>query len=192
MNTALMLAALAAVLLAGLCLILLRRIRALEAMTGQDQLTGIANRRALEARWASKPGARALILIDLVGFKAVNDTHGHIVGDALLRQVAIRLSEAIGPSGFLARWGGDEFVALVPRQEAEAALERIRAAGLSGYDLGGGPVRVHVGARTGLSPGAPSLEAALLEADRLLLDTRQGNRRGDIVEESAEESGHAG
>lgn len=139
-----------------------------------DLLTGLPNRRGLAAHWQAEGGERALILIDLVGFKAVNDSHGHIVGDALLREVGARLAGAVAPPGFLARWGGDEFVAVVPRAGLEVQLRRIAALGSAPYDLaaGGGPAGVLVGTRIGVCDGEAELEAALAAAARNLLDAR--------------------
>nr|WP_240895732.1 EAL domain-containing protein [Kineococcus siccus] len=96
-----------------------------------DSLTGLANRAVLDVRLAealevAAPGrAVALVLLDLDRFKLVNDTLGHQVGDALLRQVAVRLEEAAPAGSTLARLGGDEFVLMVPgvdRPESAAVM----------------------------------------------------------------------
>lgn len=85
-----------------------------------DPLTGLANRRALDERIAAllKKGADApsfkLVLIDLDGFKPVNDRYGHGFGDRLLCSVAERLREAVGDHGLVVRQGGDEFAVLLP------------------------------------------------------------------------------
>jgi diguanylate cyclase (GGDEF)-like protein len=85
-----------------------------------DPLTGLANRRALDERIAKlvQRGAGAepfkLALLDLDGFKPVNDHYGHGFGDKLLCSVAERLREAIGPDGLVVRQGGDEFAVLLP------------------------------------------------------------------------------
>lgn len=85
-----------------------------------DPLTGLANRRALDARIAQlvrHDGDRQpfkLALLDLDGFKPVNDRYGHAIGDRLLCSVAERLRETIGESGLVVRQGGDEFAVLVP------------------------------------------------------------------------------
>ena len=90
-----------------------------QAMT--DELTGLANRRHLEAqmdaavRQADAEGGRVVfLLIDLDGYKEVNDTLGHKAGEALLRRIGPRLRGAIGPHHLLARLGGDEFGILMP------------------------------------------------------------------------------
>lgn len=85
-----------------------------------DPLTGLANRRALDERIARliRPGEEEapfrLALLDLDGFKPVNDRYGHAFGDKLLCSVAERLREAIEPDGLVVRQGGDEFAVLLP------------------------------------------------------------------------------
>jgi diguanylate cyclase (GGDEF)-like protein/PAS domain S-box-containing protein len=85
-----------------------------------DPLTGLANRRALERTLSAalgRAGARArsvgLLMLDLDGFKAVNDTHGHAAGDQALREVARRLSRSVRERDLVARLGGDEFVVVL-------------------------------------------------------------------------------
>ena len=81
-----------------------------------DPLTGLANRRSLMERMAQAQGGGqpfTLLLIDLDRFKAVNDTFGHGVGDRLLVNVATRLRELVGKTGFVARLGGDEMAVVV-------------------------------------------------------------------------------
>jgi len=102
-----------------------------------DFLTGLANRRALvaaAARTVSERRAVALILVDLDGFKPVNDTFGHKAGDELLRQVAVRLNAVCPGARCVARLGGDEFAVLLsgadaagdrPRRRAERLVRRL-------------------------------------------------------------------
>lgn len=96
----------------------------LEQMAHLDSLTGLANRARFDAELAQAvaAGARAsLLLLDINGFKTVNDTHGHASGDDLLREVAQRLSACVGDA-FVARLGGDEFVVLRPYHDQDAAV----------------------------------------------------------------------
>ncbi|MBU2408262.1 MAG: diguanylate cyclase [Gammaproteobacteria bacterium] len=97
-------------------------------MATHDSLTGLANRlhfrNQLENEIEESRGERqvALLLLDLDGFKLVNDTFGHDVGDELLVETARRLRELVGPHGFVARLGGDEFTIVLPRLQSEAWL----------------------------------------------------------------------
>ncbi|WP_212830100.1 diguanylate cyclase [Catellatospora sp. TT07R-123] len=94
-----------------------------------DALTGLYNRRFFEEMLAGEIAAGrrhaplSLILIDLDHFKTVNDTHGHPVGDAVLTAVADRLRRPIRGSELLCRYGGEEFVCLLPRTDGHAAVE---------------------------------------------------------------------
>jgi diguanylate cyclase len=105
-------------------LMLQRRMRAL---ADTDPLTGLANRRALTTeldRLLALPRVKArpfsLTLIDLDGFKSVNDRLGHAAGDELLCEVAVRLRAGAGARATVARIGGDEFAVLFPDADAEA------------------------------------------------------------------------
>ncbi len=123
------------------------------AMTRQahtDALTGLANRAALEAYEASAPaGAVSLVLLDLDGFKEVNDTHGHAAGDRLLKTVADRLRSRLRPGDLLVRLGGDEFVVILPGlapSQADMAIAGWVRAVADPVDVGSGTVRVGVSA----------------------------------------------
>ena len=98
-----------------------------------DTLTGVFNRLAvtefIEARLhddaTAALGGFALLLLDLDGFKAVNDKLGHDAGDELLRQAAIRMTLALRESDYLARLGGDEFLVVIPQVSDEQTARRI-------------------------------------------------------------------
>jgi diguanylate cyclase (GGDEF)-like protein len=103
-----------------------------------DPLTGLANRRAFEEALAAeisrarRSGAPlSVVVADLDRFKAVNDEHGHLAGDALLREVADALRAELRQHDACFRWGGDEFALLLPattRTEADAACARLSTA----------------------------------------------------------------
>ena len=95
----------------------------------QDSLTGLRNRRFLQAFMETEAsqtlrdpegGALALLMIDLDQFKSVNDTHGHTMGDAVLRHCADLLRDTARKSDVLVRWGGEEFVVVARLQEGES------------------------------------------------------------------------
>lgn len=106
------------------------------AMAVTDQLTGLYNRRYFDRHLAlmlSKAQAQgrdlALMIIDMDHFKAVNDSHGHDVGDAVLKEFAQRLRRSIRGVDLACRFGGEEFVVLMPdtdMRQAEAVAERVR------------------------------------------------------------------
>jgi diguanylate cyclase (GGDEF)-like protein len=104
-----------------------------QAMANQamsDALTGLPNRRALDARLENDVQRSeryqhqfAVLMIDLDGFKAINDTFGHGVGDEVLRQYAQFLAHSQRKSDFLARYGGDELMMILPETNLEDAVQ---------------------------------------------------------------------
>jgi diguanylate cyclase (GGDEF)-like protein/PAS domain S-box-containing protein len=112
--------------------------RELERVAYEDSLTGLANRRYFLAE-AERAAARAdrhgqalsLLLFDLDHFKRINDQHGHQAGDEVLREVAQRTRKSLRAEDMPARWGGEEFVVLLPMTalpEASRVAERLRVA----------------------------------------------------------------
>ena len=104
----------------------------IEYLSYHDQLTGLYNRRFFEDELQRLDVARNLplciMMADVNGLKLINDSFGHLMGDQLLKRVAIVLKEACRQDGFVARMGGDEFVILVPNSNAlqtELLVERI-------------------------------------------------------------------
>lgn len=135
-----------------------------------DQATGLPNGRALMdelarrlARGGREHGALLVAFIDLDGFKAINDRHGHEAGGRLLVLIGNALSHAARAGDYCARLGRDEFVVLasVPIEEAEAALaalrRRLHAATRGRFDLGEGIV---------VDYGGPSIGAILAPAEQ--------------------------
>jgi diguanylate cyclase (GGDEF)-like protein len=110
-----------------------------------------------------------IIYLDLDGFKAVNDTHGHAVGDEILAQVGRRLREAIRQSDLVGRLGGDEFAALVEcngcPETLLAAGERLREALTGTYDTSVGEVELGASVGTAAWSEGQSAEAVLAAAD---------------------------
>jgi len=138
-----------------------REVRAFNEVKQQaltDELTGLANRRALldtAARVLTTASARrpaALLLLDLDGFKEINDSLGHTAGDDLLRQIGPRLQPALRPGELLARLGGDEFAVLLPEaslDEAQERAERLRKLMLLPFSVD--DIRLHVGVSIGVA-----------------------------------------
>jgi diguanylate cyclase (GGDEF)-like protein len=122
--------------------LLVRRLRAsheaLWSLARRDELTGCGNYRALHERLAAEIARHdrhgrefALVLLDLDGFKQVNENHGHLEGDRLLAEIGGSLRREVRAGDSVFRQGGDEFAAIVPEVDAEEAGEvaaRLRAA----------------------------------------------------------------
>jgi diguanylate cyclase (GGDEF)-like protein len=146
----------------------------------QDPLTGLPNRAAFrEACARALALARrnreplSLAILDLDRFKSVNDTHGHAIGDEVLRGVAAVLTQAFRGSDMAARWGGEEFVVLLPNTgqkgailSLERALDALRQQSFTGKD--GAPFSVTFSAGVVPYPENATLEEAVNSADRLL------------------------
>jgi diguanylate cyclase (GGDEF)-like protein len=113
---------------------------ALRRLAHTDALTGLPNRRGLQDRLAAAlplAGSQQLVavyLLDLDGFKPVNDRHGHDVGDALLVAVGERLQQQLRTSDVVARLGGDEFVVLAAGLPDEAAARQLGQKMLAAFD----------------------------------------------------------
>ena len=112
-----------------------------------DELTGLPNRRRLIAEIGSLSGVEgALLLLDLDGFKPVNDKYGHEMGDQILRQVAARFSRSLPTGSVLARLGGDEFGVIVlggPDSTLEVA-HALRATLSYPFTVGGNQISISV------------------------------------------------
>jgi diguanylate cyclase (GGDEF)-like protein/PAS domain S-box-containing protein len=149
----------------------------LRYQAGHDDLTGLANRREFTAAMEACPGDATVLLIDLNGFKHVNDTYGHAAGDAVLRHVADLLRDCTGPGDVPARLGGDEFAVLTggDRPAADRIAERLRTAFASPAVIDGRELTV--GASIGLATGpAGGGDHLLNSADLLMYEEKQRSR----------------
>lgn len=155
-----------------------------------DALTGVANRRQFDIELAQAVAAAdrggppfALLLIDLDRFKAINDRHGHVLGDRLLVAVAGRIEAELGPGDVAARLGGDEFAVIVQTRAtapavAELAANIVRAI-RAPLTIDG--ITVHPGASLGFTlypRDGGNLEQVLAHADQALYDAKTGGRSG--------------
>ena len=92
-----------------------------------DDLTGLANRNALReavTKYANESQHFLLVFVDLDGFKAINDNAGHERGDAELQRIGALLTGMFGPIGEVGRWGGDEFIVVLPEQDIDSVVEK--------------------------------------------------------------------
>jgi diguanylate cyclase (GGDEF)-like protein/PAS domain S-box-containing protein len=145
-----------------------------------DALTGLANRLLLQERVRETPPGTAIsmLLIDLDGFKQVNDEHGHHAGDQVLVTAAGRISTVLGRSGTVARLGGDEFAVLLPGADPDRArvlADLIAAAVAEPIEVPGAVVTV--GASVGVAAGSPAeAERLMRDADEAMYRTKQSRR----------------
>lgn len=156
----------------------------IRSMANSDPLTGLANRRAVDEFLEQRAGEAnlAIALIDLDGFKQVNDQHGHDMGDALLAVVAQRLAQGFADPGLVGRLGGDEFIVILTGVSSDEQLDAA-ATGLIAalcVPAGIGAVQLPVGASIGhaLRRSTDESVAALLKrADEALYAAKRLRRR---------------
>ncbi|HYN70208.1 MAG TPA: sensor domain-containing diguanylate cyclase [Candidatus Eisenbacteria bacterium] len=160
--------------------------REAEVLASTDSLTGLPNRRYFEeytellARRRRADDAVAILMIDIDRFKRVNDTHGHAVGDEVLRAVARAILATVRADDVPARVGGEEFVVLlknppaeVPVQVGERVREAVRRLDLS--PLGVKSISVSVGVASGLGHEEPIADV-VARADKALLRAKRAGR----------------
>ena len=150
----------------------------LEHLARHDPLTGLPNRRALE-EWSERSAAAAAVLVDLNGFKALNDEHGHQAGDDALVQVAERLRRCVRHTDLLCRFGGDEFLILLadaPPGSTQALVDRIAHSFDQPFVVDGR--EVHLSAAVGVAQGASSAADLAMAADDDLYRNKRGDDRG--------------
>lgn len=141
----------------------------------QDELTGLPNRRAFEdyLTEASASDSPAMLIIDVDGFKLINDSLGHLEGDAVLKRLAQLIQSAIRPTDYAARVGGDEFAVLLTGgspYEAVCVAERLRSV------IEDDEAEPRVTVSIGVSQCSGDMRGAALEADRALYAAKRGGR----------------
>jgi diguanylate cyclase (GGDEF)-like protein len=152
-----------------------------------DPLTRIANRRSLLVRAdyeieRHRRGRRtfALVMLDLDGFKALNDRFGHPAGDDLLRDVALALKRAMRGQDTVARFGGDEFCVLAPETDAHGIDRLTSRIELAVGEVTAGVETVHASLGIALFPADGGQPVALLQAaDQRLLEAKRRRGRGE-------------
>jgi diguanylate cyclase (GGDEF)-like protein len=161
--------------------------RKLRDLATRDTLTGLSNRRHLiELALAEMASARhaghsvALVLADIDDFKRINDAHGHEAGDLVLIHASAAFREACRAQDSIARWGGEEFLFLLPRTGSDEALlfaERVRAriAGMS-IDHDGSAMAFTLSLGVATWAADEGLEDAISRADNALYQSKSGGR----------------
>jgi two-component system cell cycle response regulator len=164
--------------------------RRLEALATTDPLTRLLNRRALLERLSSEVDRSlrygdvlTLLMVDVDHFKNINDSHGHLVGDAVLREIGSLLHASVRAVDVVARYGGEEFVIILPETPLEGALvfaERLRETierhGFAGRGGAGLRLTASIGAATFPSPHVHSTEDLFARADEALYRAKSGGR----------------
>ena len=161
----------------------------LQQLAYVDTLTGLPTRALFQdrlvhalARTHRTREMLAVVLMDLDGFKPVNDGLGHGAGDVLLRLVANRMHDGIRESDTLARWGGDEFVLLmdtgVTKDGVDRACDRLSRAFDAAFDLNGRPIRLGVSIGVALAPlHGDDADGLLKHADAEMYKAKVSRRR---------------
>ena len=178
---------------------LLQAREALREQATHDGMTGLLNRTAViealrnEAERAGREGRPlSLLIADFDHFKAVNDTYGHLAGDAVLREGARRMKSAVRRYDSLGRYGGEEFLVVLPGCDpvsAQAQAMRLREAmAAEPFSVGGAPLRVtcSVGISSRVHPEIAQVDAMIREADLALYAAKHRGR--DRVEACVPES----
>jgi diguanylate cyclase (GGDEF)-like protein/PAS domain S-box-containing protein len=171
-----------------------KRMRAeLERLATTDGLTGLLNRRHLTALTERELRRRdrhafdlAVLVIDADHFKAINDRHGHLAGDLVLRALGRLLLEEVRATDLVCRWGGEEFVAVLvgtdldgARRAAERMVERCASHDVA-HDRGTLRVTVSIGV-TACAPDEHDVERIVERADRAMYAAKQAGRNTVVV-----------
>jgi diguanylate cyclase (GGDEF)-like protein len=156
-----------------------------EEIAARDALTGLHSRLWVEGQIEQALHARppfCVAILDLNEFKRVNDEHGHLVGDELLKKLAAKLKSVCRSTDTIGRWGGDEFLLLLHCgiSEARAQIDRLREWVCGNYTLAGnsGPVKLCVAASIGLAERLPgeSMKELVERADAEMYRDKAASR----------------
>jgi diguanylate cyclase (GGDEF)-like protein len=159
----------------------------LEEMASTDKLTGLGNRQTFEivlkqanAQFDRSKSPYALILFDIDHFKIINDTYGHLNGDAVLKKLAVHLRGLTRKSDILCRWGGEEFIILAPDcglSDARRLAENIRTSIMEGRFVDKNPdLQLTLSAGIAEAREAESGEQIVARADKALYAAKDKGR----------------
>jgi len=178
---------------------ILEYVSTIENMSRTDQLTGLHNRRSFHERLVSewKLAARegtslSLLIMDVDHFKECNDTFGHLLGDTILQKVAKEISKSTKrPTDFVARWGGEEFITLLPRTDSDNALivaetirKNVEDAVITLPDNRSANVTISIGVNTHLPTRKCAVYEFLHQADRAMYAAKDQGRNRVIVHQT--------
>ena len=164
------------------------KLKSVEQLALKDSLTGLANRRCAEGRmewYVAQKQAHCVSILDLNGFKEINDQYGHAAGDDLLKQFASELRNCMRSTDLVARWGGDEFIVVLSCELAAAKpqINRIREWVLGDYTIHSGSdksLKVDIDASIGVAQWLPgkTVKQVIEQADAAMyLDKKQSRKR---------------
>jgi diguanylate cyclase (GGDEF)-like protein len=164
----------------------------LDHIARSDPLTGLANRRHLDEQLAVHASSAArrhhelsVAVIDIDNFKSVNDTYGHSAGDTVLREVARRLAGSARVEDVVGRWGGEEFLVILPHcgvGDAAIVSERIRQAVEASPIRAEDGISIHLTVSVGCAGGTG--DRVIERADAALYAAKEGGRNRTVVLES--------
>jgi diguanylate cyclase (GGDEF)-like protein len=165
------------------------KLKAVELLASRDTVTGLFNRRSVEGRmerYASEDQTFCVVMLDLNGFKQINDKYGHAAGDDVLGKFAQELLDNVRSDDIVGRWGGDEFVVVLSRDLArtELQVERIRKWVFGNYtlELGASKIeqKVQVDASIGLAEWQPgkTVKEVVEQADADMYLEKRAARKG--------------
>jgi diguanylate cyclase (GGDEF)-like protein len=157
-----------------------------------DELTRLGNRRHVlemlaiaHARCVRSGETLSVVMIDLDHFKAINDRHGHAMGDAVLREFAQVLRAGLRESDFAGRWGGEEFLLVLPQMRAEAAatlVDRLReAAGRLLFDPALPGLKISFSAGAAECAASEPTQVAIERADQAMYRAKEAGRGRTVV-----------
>ncbi|MGB6159109.1 MAG: GGDEF domain-containing protein [Acidobacteriaceae bacterium] len=171
----------------------------LRYQASHDVLTGLSNRGALLdllraeiERTVRTHSSMGLLMLDVDHFKPINDTYGHLVGDAVLKEIAHRIAQSIRSYDVAGRYGGEEFLVILPscdREQTAKGAERIRAAISSlPFLIAGSEISLTVSIGATVAPDAAQAETELLSlADLALYQAKSAGRNCSVVRTSFQE-----
>jgi diguanylate cyclase (GGDEF)-like protein len=162
------------------------RLEEAEHLASCDSLTGLRSRHSVESQIETRMGGSqpfCVAILDIDGFKPVNDEHGHLVGDELLRLFAEELKSRCRTTDIVGRWGGDEFIVLLDcgMGVARGQIDRIKEWVCGNYTVHGaqGAMKLHVDASIGVAEHArgESMKTLLARADAEMYRNKAASRK---------------
>jgi diguanylate cyclase (GGDEF)-like protein len=162
---------------------LLQAVAKIQTLATEDELTSLANRRhmnAVLAQQSARAGQVCIALLDIDYFKSVNDRYGHAVGDTVLRLFADTARKELRGNDVLARWGGEEFLLMLPDTSLEDAVRVLQrmAARFSACSVDGIDPSIHITFSAGAAQriAGEALDATISRADKAMYKAKSGGR----------------